>query len=222
MMLVEAAGLATLAAISPTALLVVAAFLGAAHPRRTVLPYLAGALVMTAVMAAIVFGALRAGHLYIPSQRQSRYEVRLALGVLMLAAGAYLLRRGQRPGDPARENTRMISRMIARPGPREAFIVGLLVYTPSLTFVAAIQIVATSSDGLGAIIAAILLVIVITLAFVWVPLLLFLYRPEGTVTLLSSVNGWLRSRGYVLVVWALLIGGVALTINGILGLTGVV
>lgn len=218
-MLVEAAGMAALAAISPTALLVVAVFLGAAHPRRTVLLYLAGALVMTAVMAAIVFAALRAGRLYDPHQHQSRYGVRLGLGVLMLAVGLYLLRRGQRPGDPAKG---MISRMIARPGATDAFIVGLLVYTPSLTFVAAIQIVATSSQDLGASIVAILLVIVITLAFAWVPLLLFLFRPERTVSLLSSVNGWMRSHGYVLAVGVLLIGGVALTINGILGLTGVV
>ncbi len=177
---------------------------------------------MTAVMAAIVFVALRAGHLSYPHQHQSRYGVRLGLGVFMLAVGWYLPRRGQRRSDPAKENTRMISRMIARPGPKEAFIAGVLVYTPSLTFVAAIQIVATSSEDVAASIAAILLVIVITLAFVWVPLLLFLFRPERTVSLLASVNGWMRSHGYVLAVSALLIGGGALTINGILGLTFVV
>ena len=45
-MLTEAAGLAVLAALSPTALLVAAVFLGAASPRRTILFYLAGAVVM--------------------------------------------------------------------------------------------------------------------------------------------------------------------------------
>lgn len=221
-MLVEAAGLAALGAISPTALLVAAVFLGTIHPRRTVLSYLAGALIMTAVMAAIVFVALRAGDLYNPHQQQSRYGLRLALGVVLLAAGLYLLRRGQRSSEPGKENTRMISRLITTPGPKEAFIVGVLLYTPSLPFVAAIQVVATSSEHVGVSIAAILLVIVVTLAFVWAPLLLFLLRPERTISLLSSVNGWLRSRGYMLAVGALLIGGVALTINGILGLTDVV
>ncbi len=42
-MLTEAAGFAVLAALSPTALLVSAVFLGSASPRRTVLLYLAGA-----------------------------------------------------------------------------------------------------------------------------------------------------------------------------------
>lgn len=129
-MLVEAAGLATLAAISPTSLLVAAVLLSAARPRRTALLYLAGALTMTAVMAAIVFVALRAGHLQEPHQHQSRYGVRLGLGVLMMAAALYLLCRAQRPDDPAKENTGVISRMIAMPGPKEAFIAGLLIYTP--------------------------------------------------------------------------------------------
>lgn len=87
---------------------------------------------------------------------------------------------------------------------------------------AAIQTVATSSEDVGPSIAAILLIIAISLAFAWVPLLLFLLRPERTLSLLSAVNGWLRSRGHVMAIGALLIGGVALTINGILGLTGAV
>jgi hypothetical protein len=41
-MLAEAAGFAFLAALSPTALLIAAIYLGSARPRRTVLCYLAG------------------------------------------------------------------------------------------------------------------------------------------------------------------------------------
>src|ERR1700689_4595892 len=90
-MLTEAAGLAVLAAISPPALLVAAVFLGAASPRRTVLFYLAGAVVMTAAMAAVVFVVLRAGHLYKPREHQTRYGLRLGLGLLMLLAGTFVL-----------------------------------------------------------------------------------------------------------------------------------
>jgi hypothetical protein len=222
-MLTEVAGLALLAAISPTALLVSAVFLGAASPHRTVLLYLAGAIVMTVIMAVIVFAVLRAGHLYKPHQHQARYGLRLGLGLLMLLGGGYLRRRGAKKKDPAKKkNPGLISRMIARPGPKEAFLVGILVYSPSLTFISAVQTVATSKDSLTDSVLVIVLIIVITLLFVWLPFALYLVAPDRTSRVLTSFNGWLRSHGHVLTVGVLLIGGVFLTLDGILGLTGVV
>jgi hypothetical protein len=221
-MLIQATGLALLAALSPTAVLVSAVFLRSANPHRVVLIYLSGAVVMTAVMAAIVFSVLHAGHVYQPQERQPRYGVRLGLGLAMLLAGAYLRRRGPKAPDPAKKNKGIISRLIARPGAMTAFIVGLLVYSPSLTFIAAVQVVATAKESFAASIGSLALVIVITVAFVWLPLSLYLLAPDRTARLLRGFDGWLRSRGYVLTVGALLIGGVVLTINGILGLAGLV
>jgi hypothetical protein len=243
--LTEAAGLAVLAALSPTALLVAAVFLGAASPRRTILFYLAGAVVMTVVMATVVFVVLRAGHLYKPHQHQARYGLRLGLGLLMLLAGAFVLRRGRRQAmagqqaGAARENGKegkegkngkngkkgkqdggIVSRLIARPGPRAAFLVGIIVYSPSLTFVAAVQTVATSKEDVASSVLALVVVIAITLICVWVPLLLYLLMPERTGRVLGSFNGWLRAHGHVLLVGALLVGGIVVTIDGILGLTG--
>jgi Sap, sulfolipid-1-addressing protein len=222
MVLTDAAGLAVLAALTPTALLVTAVFLGSANPRRTVLIFLAGAIVMTVVMATIVFVVLHAGHVYKPHQRPTRYGVRLGLGLLILIGGGYLWRRGPKRRDPAKKDTSMISRLLARPGGRAAFIVGLIVYSPSLTFVAAVQVIATAQQSIAVSVVDIAVVIVITIAFVWLPLLLYLLVPDRTGRLLGRFNGWLRSHGHVLVVGALVVGGVLLTINGILGLTGVV
>ena len=53
-MIVQAAGLALLAALSPTALLIAAVYLGSARPRLTGLLYLAGAVTMTVIMAIVV------------------------------------------------------------------------------------------------------------------------------------------------------------------------
>jgi hypothetical protein len=222
----EAAGLAALAAITPTALLVSAVFLGSASPRRTGLIFLSGAITMTVLMAAVVFVVLRAGHLYKPHQHQPRYGVRLALGVLILAAGLYLLRRARRPKPPpdpakgAKQKESLVTRLIARPGPKEAFIVGAIVYSPSLTFVAAVQTVATSNGSIPADIGVLVLVIVITLVLIWAPFLMFLFRPDQTGRLLARFNSWLRAHGRMVLVGALLVAGVALTINGVLGLTG--
>jgi Sap, sulfolipid-1-addressing protein len=221
-MLIQAIGLALLAALSPTAVAVSAVFLRSANPQRMVLIYLTGAIVMTAIMAAIVFAVLQSGHLYRPAERQPRYGLRLGLGLAMLLAGAYLKRRGPKRPDPARSGKGIITRLTARPAATTAFIVGLLVYTPSLTFIAAVQAVATAKHSLPASIATLALVTVITVAFAWLPLMLYLLAPDQTGSLLRGLDGWLRLHGYVLIVAGLLIAGILLTINGILGVTGVV
>jgi Sap, sulfolipid-1-addressing protein len=229
-MLTEALGLALLAAITPTALLVAAIFLGAANPHRTVLFYLAGAVVMTAVIAIVVFVVLRAGHLYKPHQRQPRYGIRLGLGLLLLLLGGYYLRRGPRtpkppkppkPGKKPKQGS-IISRLTARPGPWTAFLVGILVYSPSVTFIAAVQTVATSKEDIAQSALELALIILVTLLFIWVPFGLFLLAPERTSRTLRSFNAWLRSHGHLLVVVVSLGAGVLLTLDGILGLTGAV
>jgi Sap, sulfolipid-1-addressing protein len=221
-MLAEAAGLAVLAALSPTAVLVSAVFLGSANPRRMVLIYLAGAIVMTAIFAAVVFVALQAGHLQRPREYGPRYGLRLGLGAAMMLAGGYLRRRKPKPPDPAKRDKRIISRLLARPRPWTAFIVGLLVYAPSVTFIAAVQVVATSKASVAASVLEIALVIAITVMFAWLPVVVYLLAPGQTIRVLHSSDSWLRLHGYVLAVAGLGIGGVLLTLDGILGLTGVV
>jgi uncharacterized membrane protein len=53
-MLAQAAGFAVLAALSPTALLITAIYLGSARPRTTALCYLAGAVLISTVMGIAV------------------------------------------------------------------------------------------------------------------------------------------------------------------------
>jgi hypothetical protein len=180
---------------------------------------------MTVVIAVVVFIVLRAGHLYKPHERHARYGLRLGLGLLLLLAAAFVLRRSRKPADPAKAKAKkkkgpgLISRMIATPGPKEAFFVGILVYSPSLTFVAAVQTVATSKEAVATAVLTLVLIVVITLLFVWVPFLLYLLMPDRTSRLLGSFNGWLRSHGHQILVGALLAAGLIITIDGILGLT---
>ena len=224
-MLTEAAGLAFLAAISPTALLVAAVFLGAANPRRTVLMYLAGAIVMTAVIATVVFVVLRAGHLYKPQERHARYGLRLGLGLLLLlpapssCAAAGSRRTRPRPGEAEGPGPDLAD---DRPAGAEGSLHRRASWStrPSLTFVAAVQTVATSKDSVAESVLALILVIAITLLFVWVPFVLYLLMPERTGRVLRAFNAWLRTHGHQILVGALVLGGVVLTIDGILGLTG--
>ena len=222
-MLAQAAGFAILAAVSPTALLVMAVFLGSANPRKAALMYVSGAAIMTVTMAVVILFVLRATGLNQPRQHDPRYGLRLGLGVIALAVGVYMSRR-KRPlpvpsdsdGEPKRSG--LIARLTASPSPHAAFVTGLLLFAPSTTFIAAVQVIATANQGVPITAAAVFVVVIVTVAIVWLPLLTYLAFPETTTRVLRTANEWLRLHGRVLVIGALWIAGVVLVVNGALGL----
>jgi len=217
-MLLQAIGYALLGAISPTALVVSAVFLASDNPRRTALFFLLGAVMTTVLMAVILFLVLRAGGLSHPNERQPRYDLRLGLGVLALGLSLFLARRKPRPPDPDKKPN-LVMRMAARPGPRAAFAVGVLLFTPSVTYVAAVQVIATSNSPTGLVVLGLVLVAAIDAMFAWLPLVLFLAAPEATTRKLKQLDTWLHLNGRKLLVAATAIAGAALIADGIAGLT---
>jgi hypothetical protein len=222
--LAQAAGFAVLAAVSPTALLVMAVFLGSANPRKTALMYVAGAVIMTVAMGIAVLLILHATGLNQPRQRSPRYGLRLGLGVIALGLAFRLVRRGPPgpagPAGPGAEPKRpgLVARLTASPSPRTAFLLGLLLFAPSATFIAAVQVVATANEGVPITAAAMIVVIILTVLTVWLPLVAYLAFPETTTRLLRTANEWLRAHGRVIALGALWIAGVVLVVNGALGL----
>ncbi len=222
-MLAQAAGFAVLAAVSPTALLVMAVFLGSENPRKIALLYVTGAVIMTVAMALAVLFILHATGFNQPRQHDPRYGLRLGLGVIALAGALYMSRRkrsssasGESDSKPKRPG--LIARLTASPSPRIAFVLGLLVFAPSASFIAAVQVIATANEGVPITVAAMLVVIILTMLSVWLPLLTYLAFPEATTRVLRIANDWLRLHGRVLVIGALFIAGVVLVVNGALGL----
>jgi hypothetical protein len=218
--LVQATGFALLAAISPTALLVMAVFLGSANPRRTALMYVAGAVLMTVVMAVAILYLLRGTGLDQPREREPRYALRFGLGVVALAAAVVVSRR-RRPLPAADEGEArrpgLVARLSASPSPRTAFLLGVLLFAPSTTFIAAVQVVATANAGVPVTAGAILVVVILTAATVWLPLLAYLAAPDATTRALGAANAWLRARGRALVIGGLSVAGTILVVNGALG-----
>jgi hypothetical protein len=218
-MIASAAGFAVLAAISPAAILVCAAYLGSASPRRTTLWFLAGAITMTAVIGIIALALLRAGGLSLPTHHTPRYGVRLGLGVLALGAGLFMVRRKPRPPNPDKpKKPGLTARLISRPGPATAFAAGIVVFVPSAAFLAAVQVIATSKASLGATAGALVTVVLIDVMFVWLPIAFHLIRPEATERTLKAFNGWLRAHGHAIVAAALLVAAAILIADGIKGL----
>ena len=232
-MVAQAAGFAVLAALSPTALLVIAVYLGSAQPRRTGSYYLAGAVLMSIITGVIILVALHAGGLSRPSERQPRYGLRLGLGVLALGASAFIMARRRRSADPGRQDSGkhdpgkqdpgkqgkgIVSRMIANPSPKTAFIVGLLLFSPSVTFIAAIQAIATARASVELSALALAIVVILNVLLVWLPILTHLAFPDWTTRTLTAFNGWLRAHGQIVAAIVLAAAGAVLIVNGLTGL----
>ncbi len=217
-MILQAAGLALLAALSPTALLVGAVYLGSARPRLVGALYLAGAILMSLVMGLVVIVILRNAGLSLHRQHSARYGLRLGLGVLMLAAGAVLAKRKPKMPDPEKAKQGFVSKMIANPAPASAFVVGLILFAPGVTFIAAVQVIATAKASVGLTAVAIIVVVVINVTLVWLPLLLYVVAPGVTTRRMTAFNGWLRANGHKILIGVLLAGGAIMVGNGIYGL----
>jgi hypothetical protein len=215
--LAQAAGLALLSALSPTALLITAVYLGSARPGLTSLFYLAGAVLVSVVMGVVVLFALRSAGLNHPDQRAARYGLRLGLGALLLAA-AFIATRKPRSRTPAKVRHGLLSRMVADPAPLSAFVVGLLVFAPGVTFIAALQVIATARADLEVTTLAVLLVVVINVLLVWLPITLHLVAPHATEKRLKAFNSWLRANGRTVLTGVLVAAGGIMLFDGIYGL----
>ncbi len=217
-MLVQAAGLALLAALSPTALLVAAVYLGSARPRLTATFYLIGAVAMSLITGVVILVVLRAAHLNGSHDHTPRYGLRLGLGILLLVAAVVVARRKPKPPDPAKPASGIVNKLVANPAPLSALAVGLLIFAPGVTFLAALQVIATSnaSDFLTGL--AVIIVVVINVLLVWLPIVLHIVAPDRTTRYLTAFNGWLRAHGRAILITVLIVVGLIMVGNGIYGL----
>lgn len=241
----QAAGLALAAAFYPPAMLIAAMYLASKRPGRVTTLYVLGGLVIVTLVGAVVLIAIRAGGLSLDSQSHTRYGLRLGLGIVAIVASVVIARRrpgeqrkrvGTRPGrkvsakgdsSGADQGTGVsakpkkpgiVQRLTADPSPRTAFLVGIFMFGPSLTFVAAVQAVATSKASLDATIGAMVMIFILTLSFAWIPLLAFLIAPDATARRLKAFENWLSAHRKVVLSVAVGVVGVFLVIQGISGL----
>ena len=215
----QAAGLAVVAAFYPPAILIVALYLASVRPGRTTALFVIGGAVIVTVVGAAVLLAIRDAGLSLHSQHQTRYGLRLVLGVVALVAAVLIYRRKPRQRDPAKPKKRsLIDRLSAEPRPKTAFIAGILMFGPSMTFIAAVQVVATAKASVAATVGAMAMIIVITLAFAWIPLLAYLIAPDRTVARLRGFEGWLRRHGKHVLVGSVGLIGILLVAEGIAGI----
>ncbi|HEX9064970.1 MAG TPA: GAP family protein [Streptosporangiaceae bacterium] len=215
----QAAGLAVVAAFYPPAMLIAALYLASNKPGRLTAVYVIGGTVIVSIIGIAALLAMRDLGLSLPHHQHTRYGLRLGLGVLALIAAVVLYRRKPKQRDPSKpKKPGLIDRLSAEPRPKTAFLAGILMFGPSLTFLAAVQVVATAKASVAATVGAMIMIIVLTLAFAWVPLVAYLVAPDLTARRLGSFDEWLKRHGKAVLVAAVALIGVLLIAQGIAGL----
>ncbi len=128
----------------------------------------------------------------------------------VVGGGAGQVKKNKKPG--------LVSRMIASPSPLSAFGVGVLLFAPGVTFLAALQVIATAQADIELTTLAVAISVLIDVALVWLPLVLFLLAPALTEHRLKAFNGWLRAHGSTLLVGAIVVAGALMVFDGSYGL----
>jgi Sap, sulfolipid-1-addressing protein len=210
---VQAIPLALISSLYPLGLAAIFLLTQATQPRPKVGVFLAGALACTLAVGFVVVFALHGAGVGQSSQGSDQYWLRLVSGVVFMAAAGVLSRR---PPKPKRGPSR-VSRAADEGGLFAIFVVGIALYLPSPTYLAALENVGTTKMSPAAMAVWVLIVVALVLITVEVPVLLFLLAPGWTVPRLQAVNAWLDRRGHSLLVWVVAALGLWLFIDGLVG-----
>ncbi len=190
--------LAGIAAFYPVGLIAVGVLLATERALRLGLWFLAGAAVSLFVVGILVITLLHGAGLSGGTATNARGSLKIGLGIAMLIVGYVVARRPPSRGrqhDPAAPQTDKKEpswqRRLRQAHPLSVFLTGTILYSPSATYVGAVQQIATSDSGWAPAIQ-LLIVIAIVLLTVEIPLLAYAFWPEATGRAVRSAEGWIE------------------------------
>jgi Sap, sulfolipid-1-addressing protein len=224
--------LSLLAMFNPTLLAAVTLMLLTEHPKRLMLGYLLGAYVTSITAGLAIVFALHDSDVVATSKSTIGPGEDIVIGCLLLLI-AYVLgtdrdarlreRRARRKeaklaksGGEKKEPLPL--RMLGRGSPRIAFVVGMLLSFPGVSYLAGLSHI--DKFGAAAVPTALLVVAfcLIQQLLLEVPLVGYLLRPEGAQQAVDSFRVWLGRNGRRAGIWVAVVLGVLLLIRGIAGL----
>jgi hypothetical protein len=215
--------LVLVSAINPGALVASAFFLRKERGARLDNAFLIGGLIMSAVVGVVVLALIRLTGLELPKNTTPRYDLRLALGILALVVAAFLpwLRSHLQRGTPDVKKPSPVMRIMETAGVGGAIVVGVLIFAPTIQYLAGLQAIATAEHRLAIAVLLILLAAVINVALVWLFLAAYLAAPERTKAHLAKAStwvDWVKDHSEILIRIILTAVGLYLVISGATGL----
>jgi Sap, sulfolipid-1-addressing protein len=213
---VQAIPLALIASLYPFGLAALFLLLQATRPRARAGVFLIGAAVCTLAVGFLVVFVLRGAGVGDNSEQTPRYGLELAIGVAFLVGAWVLAHHVPKPkGD---DQPSRITKVASGSGLLVVFVVGIAMYTPSPTYLAALEVVGSSKLSTAATSLWIIIVVLLLLITIEIPILLYWLAPGWTVPRLSAVNDWLARNGRNFFAIVLAVLGVWELSRGLVGL----
>jgi hypothetical protein len=162
------------------------------RPQLQLLVFLCGGFVMGTTVGVVVLFVLRqrlmeSNHFTLP-------KVQLAIGALALAAALYLVLRPAAGGQDPNWMSQLVTWVTQTGSPWVSAVAGLAIALPSVDFLAVLAVILASGTGAATQVAALMLFQVVAFMLVEIPLIAYLVAPRRTLTAMTALNDWVRSR----------------------------
>jgi hypothetical protein len=221
--------LAFLSALNPKLLALDLLLIENRRPRLMFICLLLGGLTVAAAIGLLDVLVFHADA--IKSQGTVSAGVDLALGVVLLAAGALLATgrlHGRRtapapagdgpPGKPEKKDS-WAQRALSEPRFGLAMLVGAVIGIPGATYLTALHNLVTGTSSTATQVIAVLVFVVIDFLLIIIPFAFLELRPEATKARLKHTQNWLLSHALQLMATIALLLGAYLAITGLIRLT---
>jgi hypothetical protein len=223
--------LAFVAALNPKLLAIDLLLIENRRPRAMFLCVLLGGLTVALTIGLLDVLVLHADA--INSQKTVSAGVDLALGLLLLAAGALVVtgrlhgRRkavvpagGGQPEKPEREKKDgWAQRVLAQPRLGFAMLVGALIGIPGAAYLSALHDLITGKSSTATQVVAVVVFVLIEFSLIIIPFVFLELRPQATKAALKHAQDWLLAHARQLMAYTALILGAYLAVSGLIRLS---
>ena len=224
--------LSLLAMFNPTLLAAVTLMLLTEHPKRLMLGYLLGAYTTSITVGlAIVFALHDSGAVSTSKQTIGPVED-LVIGGLLVLVGFVLGTDRDQPLRERREKRKLAKqaksgkekkeplpmRLLGRGSPRIAFVVGLLLSFPGVSYLTGLSHIDKLEAGVAPTVLLVIAFCLIQQLLLEVPLVGYILKPEATQGAVDGFRDWLARNGRRAGIWVAVVLGALLIVRGIAGL----
>ncbi len=213
---VQAIPLALVASLYPFGLAVLVLLFQAPRSKARSVVFLVGAAVSTLAVGYAVVFVLRGAGLNQGSNQSARYGLRLAIGLVLLAGAWAVAHRAPKPKE--KDKPSRVTNVVAGSRLLAVFLLGLALYSPSPTYLSAIQVVGTSHLSTAWTSVWVVIVAALVLITIEVPIAVYLAAPGWTTPKLATLDRWLNRNARTVLVGVLAVLGMWEVIDGIVGL----
>jgi Sap-like sulfolipid-1-addressing protein len=213
-------------AANATLLAAVTVMLFLPSPKRLLLGFLLGGLLVSLTIGFVIVFAVHQSSATSTSQNSLSPAMDLALGALLLVA-AYVLRtermerrreRKKKEKEAVEKGPSRVERVLGRGSPRITFLVGMVLSLPSVSYLAALH----DLDDLNyATVPTILVILgfnVMTFILLEIPLVGYVFAPERTKVAVQDFRSWLSRNGFKAGIYVAAGLGLLLVVRGVIEL----